>query len=81
VLAGTGPIEPGEVVRSASTLEIRDFLGIATVDASAQEIRFRIDEGMLRQAGTPRNVHTEPDGSLPYPVRECDDGMQPDYAR
>jgi hypothetical protein len=72
-LANEGPIEPGTLLRAATSVDVRDSLGVATIDAAREEIRFRIDDRMIEQAGTSRNVHSAQRGSLQYPVARCDE--------
>ena len=59
-----------------STVEIRDSLGVAVLDVASEELRFRIAERMLEQSGTSRNVHTQQEGVLSYPVRACGEARE-----
>lgn len=70
-LANEGAIEPGMLLGAASSVEVHDSLGVATVDAAREEIRFRIDDRMVEQANTSRNVHSVQRGSLHYPITRC----------
>jgi hypothetical protein len=70
-LSNEGAIEPGMLLGAASSVAVHDSLGVATVDAASEEIRFRIDDRMVEQANTSRNVHTVQRGSLHYPIARC----------
>ena len=70
-LSNEGAIEPGMLLGAASSVEVHDSLGVATVDAAREVIRFRIDDRMVEQANTSRNVHSVQRGSLHYPIARC----------
>jgi len=80
-LGNAGVVEPGGALDTASSVEIHDSLGVATLDASSEEIRFRISEPMLKQSGTSRNVHLKQKGTLPYPLEDCGETEDADLAR
>lgn len=77
-LANDLELEPGTLLGLASSVEVHDSLGVATIEARTEEIRFRISERMLEQSGTSRNVHLQREGTLHYPVRSCAEKMKPE---
>jgi hypothetical protein len=75
-VANQGPIQLDTLLSENSSVEIRDSLGVAVLDVASEELRFRIAERMLEQSGTSRNVHTQQEGVLSYPVRACGEATE-----
>lgn len=56
-------------------------LGHAVISAELEELQYFVAAGMLRVLGTPRNVHTSPQGVLRWPIRPCRPGRDGETAR
>ena len=65
------PIQLDALLSPQPSVEVHDSLGVGALDVARGELRFRIAERMLEQSGTSRNVHTQREGALSYPVRAC----------
>jgi hypothetical protein len=55
-----------------ATLDVTLPLGHMVIDKAAGTLRYEIAPDAIPHAGTWRNIHRDPAGTLPYPIERCD---------